>query len=129
MAKKQATGGTEVEMSGVGENSRLVEEPEFNVRPCSEPDCMNEAKYRCQAYILFKKHGCGAVICEEHRNQSKLCSCFDQKELIVCQKCEPVHKEKARKRHFWIPALIFIIVNVITWYWLIIDRLGDMQDV
>ena len=120
MAKKQATGGTEVEMSAIGENSRLLEE---------EPAESNERQYRCEAYILFKKHGCGAIITEEQRYKSKLCSCFEQKEMIVCQKCGPVHKEKARKRHFWIPALIFIIVNVITWYWLIIDRLGDMQDV
>ena len=119
-------GGTEVEMSGVGENSRLVEEPEFNVGPCSKPDCMNEALYRCEVRILFMKHGCGAVICEECRNKTKLCSCLDQKEMIVCEKCAPELKEKARKRHFWIPSLVFIIVNVITWYWLIIERLGEM---
>ena len=87
---------------------------------------MNEALYRCEVRILFKKNGCGAVICEEHRNRNKLCSCLDQKEMIVCQKCAPDLKEKARKRHFWIPAFIFIVLNVIIWMVLIIGRLDEM---
>ena len=111
------------------DQQRLVEEPEFNVRPCSEPDCMNEALYRCEVRILCKKQGCGQVICEEHKSKNKLCFCFDQKEMIVCKKCAPELKEKARKRHFWAPALLFMVINLIVWMILIIGRIDEMQEV
>ena len=76
LAKKGAK-GSEMEMSQIGEQSRLVEEPELYVRPCDVPDCENEAMHRCETRILFKKHGCGAVVCEEHKSKTKLCACLD----------------------------------------------------
>ena len=88
-----------------------------------------EEEFTCEVRILCRKNGCGKVFKEKERSRIKLCICFDQKQATVCKKCEKDLKEKARKRHFWIPALLFMIVNVIVWMILIIIRLDEMQEV
>ena len=119
----------EVEMTHIGENSRLVENQEVPARLCSFDACPNEALYRCEMRIWCKKYGCRAVVCEEHKNQEKICGCLDQKELISCLICEPLLKDKASKGHFFIPALVFMIINVLVWVPVIIIRLKELQQI
>ena len=69
------------------------------------------------------------VRCEEHKNQEKICGCLDQKELISCLICEPLLKDKASKGHFFIPALVFMIINVLVWVPVIIIRLKELQQI
>ena len=89
---------------------------------------MNEAEYRCETRILCRKVGCKKLICEDHRNQTKLASCLDQKEMITCTECEPALKEKARKMHFYFPGFIFMLINVCVWIPLIIGELTNLQE-
>ena len=67
------------------------------------------------------------AVCEEHRNQEKLCSCFEQKELVTCVDCEADLKEKASKWHFFIPGIIFMLVNLAIFLPAILDRLNKVQ--
>ena len=90
--------------------------------------CDNDAVYICNSKILFKKHGCGMAVCEEHRNQAKLCSCFEQTELVTCLDCEAALKEQASKKHFFIPGIIFILLNLVVFLPTIIDRLKTIQE-
>ena len=67
------------------------------------------------------------MVCEEHRNKTRICVCIDQKEIVTCQVCEEKVKDTARKAHFYIPALGFCVANVAAFMPSILSNLKDMQ--
>lgn len=71
------------------------------------------------------------MICEEHRNQEKLCNCPDQKELITCLKCEESGeiKDIAAKRNFWLPGFLFLIMNAIIFIPVVIEQISMLQEI
>jgi len=112
----------------VDEDHRLVAEQEVDVKYCMwKEGCENEAVFRCECRIMFRKEGCNKIFCEEHRNKTKLCSCLDQKEMKVCMECEPRLKEKARKWHFYFPGFVFMIINLCALIPFIVGELDSMQ--
>ncbi len=124
----QAAAGSEIEMQKVGELEGLLSEGKGKLRakPCSTPDCGNDAKFRCEVKIMCSEYGCKRIVCDDCRNQIKICGCIDQKEKVCCVDCEEKVRSQAGKWNFFIPSFLFIIINIAVWFPLTLSRLSDL---
>ena len=87
-----------------------------------EVECGADAEYQCATMILFKENGCKKWVCAEHKNQEKICTCLQKQEPVTCLSCEPEIKETSALKHFWLPGLAFIILNIIVFMPIIITQ-------
>ena len=80
-AKKEQTGGTEVEMEHMQEDDeqqQLVGNPDDKAFDENDGEHVKEL-FTCEVRILCMKNGCGGTFSESERSKIKLCICFDQK--------------------------------------------------
>ena len=47
--------------------------------------------------------------------------------MVVCVNCEEEVKDKARLGHFYIPALVFFVLNIAIFLPFLLSNLKDMQ--
>ena len=70
-------------------------------------------------------NGKDASKAEESRNRVKVCTCIGQEER-ECEEGDQETRGKAAKWHFFIPALVFILINIAVWFPLVVTRLDDL---
>ena len=52
-------------------------------------------------------------MCDTHKNKKLLCVLPGRKQMATCSACTDKVKDEASKWHFWLPTLIFLIINII----------------